>query len=213
MCFVAPNAYPLLAGDETFQLIGGAELQQVIIARKLAARGLRVSMICLNFGQADEIEIDGIKVFRAYKRDAGVPIIRFVWPRLTSIWKCMKRVDADIYYQRTAGMLTGVVAAFCKMHGKRSVFAAAGNPDLSAKHPKNSTCEGSSGSIPMACGTLIVSLSRMMSRRGFAGCISDVSRSRYQIAIQRRLGVWASMATVAFYGCQPSGVSSGRNFI
>jgi glycosyltransferase involved in cell wall biosynthesis len=42
----------------------------------------------------------------------------------------MKEIDADIYYQRSAGLMTGVVAAYCGMHGKKSVFAASGNPNF-----------------------------------------------------------------------------------
>ena len=71
ICFVAPNAFPVLAGDEQTPLIGGAELQQVIVAKGLAQRGYPVSMICLNFGQQDQVEIDGVTVFRAFRRDAA----------------------------------------------------------------------------------------------------------------------------------------------
>lgn len=136
VCFVQPNAYPLLSGDQEIPLIGGAELQVAIVAKLLAARGRRVSMICLDFGQPDQVEIDGVQVFRAYKPDEGLPILRFFRPRLTSIWECMKRADADVYYQQTAGMLTGVMAAFCKVRGKKSVFAAASNPDLLPNTPR-----------------------------------------------------------------------------
>jgi glycosyltransferase involved in cell wall biosynthesis len=59
--------------------------------------------------------------------------LRFFWPRLTKLWNCLKRVDADIYYQRTAGMLTGVVAEFARRSSKKSIFAAAGNPDFEPK--------------------------------------------------------------------------------
>ena len=128
ICFVAPSAFPLLAGDHDAKIMGGAELQQVIVARGLAARGYRVSMICLNFGQGDEIEIDGIRVYRAYRPNEGLPVLRFLWPRLTRMWGCLERIDADIYYQRTAGMLTGVVASFCRRRRKKSIFAAAGDP-------------------------------------------------------------------------------------
>jgi glycosyltransferase involved in cell wall biosynthesis len=136
VCFVAPNAFPLLSGDDKIQLIGGAELQVVIVARRLAARGRRVSMICLDFGQQDRIEVDGITVFRAYRPNEGIPVLRFVWPRLISIWQCLKRADADIYYQQTAGILTGVMAAFCKAHARKSVFASASNPDLLPTTPR-----------------------------------------------------------------------------
>lgn len=130
ICFLAPNAYPLLIGSSQIEFVGGAELQQVTIARQLAARGYQVSMVCLDFGQDDPVSIDGITVLRGFHLKAGLPVLRFLWPRLTRIWRCLKRADADIYYQRAAGLWTGVMVAFCLRNGRRSIFAAAGNPDL-----------------------------------------------------------------------------------
>lgn len=136
ICFVAPNAYPVLAGAGELPVIGGAEVQQVLVARELARRGYPVSMICLDFGQKDELEIDGITVLRACRPDEGLPVLRFVHPRLTSMLGCLARADADIYYQRAAGLLTGIVTEFCRRNGRKSVFAAAGNPDLLRKTPR-----------------------------------------------------------------------------
>ena len=136
ICFVAPNAFPLLSGDTKTARIGGAELQVVIVARHLASRGWNVSMICLDYGQEDKIAIDGIKVHRAFNPAKGLPGVRFISPRLTSLWRCMEAADADIYYQQTAGMLTGVTAAFCRVHGRKSVFASASNPDLFYPTPR-----------------------------------------------------------------------------
>ena len=136
VCFVAPHVFPVLSGDESSQVIGGAEVQQAIVARGLVKRGYRVSMICLDFGQEADVDIHGIRVVRAFRPDAGIPIVRFLWPRLTSLWNCMVRADADIYYQRTAGMLTGLVAAYCKHHGRKSIFAASGNPNFERNTPR-----------------------------------------------------------------------------
>lgn len=136
ICFVALQAYPVLAGDTDIELVGGAEVQQVIVAKGLVERGYRVSMICMDHGQKDQCEIQGITVYRAFRPNAGVPVVRFIWPRLTSIWNCLRRADADIYYQRAAGMTTGLVAEFCRRAGKRSIFAAAGNPDLEPDTPR-----------------------------------------------------------------------------
>lgn len=130
VCFVAPHVFPVLSGNEHSQLIGGAEVQQSIIARGLAERGFAISIVCLDFGQDATVDINGIRVLRAFRLDAGVPIIRFLYPRATSLWSCMKRANADIYYQRTAGMITGLVAAFCRHYGRKAIFAASGNPNF-----------------------------------------------------------------------------------
>jgi glycosyltransferase involved in cell wall biosynthesis len=130
ICFVAPTAYPALAGDESIKMIGGAQIQQTIIAKELVARGYRVSMICMDHGQPSPVDIGGVTVHKAYGPDDGLPMLRFIWPRLTSIWRCMTQADADIYYYRAAGMLAGVIAAYAKLRGKKSIYAVAGNPDL-----------------------------------------------------------------------------------
>lgn len=136
ICFVAPNAYPLLAGDYTEQVLGGAELQQVILARELIARDYRVSIICLDFGQKDDLEIDGITVRKTYRLNAGFPILRFFYPRLVQIWSALKRADADIYYTRTASMIVGIVAMFGKIYNKKTIFAAADNLDFSRSNSR-----------------------------------------------------------------------------
>ncbi len=126
VCFLAPNAYPVLAGGGAVEFAGGAELQQVLVARGLAQRGYRVSMVCLDFGQEDRCEIDGVVVHKAFRPDAGLPGLRFFSPRLTSLWRCLRAAGADVVYQRGAGMTTGVAAAYCRRHGSRSIFAVAG---------------------------------------------------------------------------------------
>ena len=45
ICFVAPLAWPVLAHAADIDVIGGAEVQQAILARSLARAGYRVSMI------------------------------------------------------------------------------------------------------------------------------------------------------------------------
>ena len=120
----------MLARDSNIQFAGGAELQQVIIAKGLVQRGYPVSMVCLDYGQNDVCEIDGITVYRAFHPNEGVPLLRFIWPRLTSIWRCLKRANADIYYHRAGSMLTGVMAAFCQKQGKKSTFAVAGQTEI-----------------------------------------------------------------------------------
>lgn len=115
-------------------------MQQAILSRALARQGYRVSMVCLDHGQPDGIEIDGVKVYRAFQPSAGIPKLRFFHPRITSVWRAMKRADSDIYYQRCSGFLTGIVAEFCRQHGKKSIYAAANCFDFKP-HKQSSTYE------------------------------------------------------------------------
>ncbi|HSJ96414.1 MAG TPA: glycosyltransferase family 4 protein [Myxococcota bacterium] len=130
VCFVAPTTWPIFSGQRDIQVVGGAELQQSVIARALVARGYRVSMICLNYGQHDGTVLDGVTIRNMHRPDEGIPVARFLHPRLTSLWRAMKQVGADIYYQRTSACLTGFVAAFCRRHGKRSIYAGASDVDF-----------------------------------------------------------------------------------
>lgn len=130
VCFVAPETWPVFSGDERTEVVGGAEVQQSILARMLARAGYRVSMICLDYGQAERVKIDGIEVLRTYKPDAGIPVLRFLHPRITAMWRAMRAVDADVYYQRSPAALTAVMAAFCRRHGKRSIYGAASDSDF-----------------------------------------------------------------------------------
>lgn len=130
VCFVAPLAWPVLSGDSSIAVVGGAEVQQSILARLLVGGGYRVSMICLDYGQPDRTVIDGVTTYRTFRPSAGIPGLRFLHPRITSLWRAMGEVNADIYYQRSADMLTAVVAAFCRRHGKRSIYAGASDSDF-----------------------------------------------------------------------------------
>ncbi|HUP97845.1 MAG TPA: glycosyltransferase family 4 protein [Usitatibacter sp.] len=133
VCFLAPTAWPTLANDSKPRVVGGAELQQALIAKALVARGYRVSMVSMNYGQVEGTEAHGVRIYNMCTPDEGIPVVRFVHPRLTSLWQALKRVDADVYYQRTAASTTGFLAAFGKFHGKRCVYAGASDVDFMPK--------------------------------------------------------------------------------
>ena len=130
VCLLAPYAWPVFSHDPFIEIVGGAEVQLSVLARALAGAGYRVSMICLDFGQPQRSVVDGVAVHRAYAHDAGIPGLRFLHPRITGMWRLMHAIDADVYYQRCSGMLTAVVAAFCRRYGKRAIFAGASDLDF-----------------------------------------------------------------------------------
>src|SRR5947208_753453 len=75
ICFVAPYAWPVLARDPAIQVVGGAEVQQSILARLFAANGYRVSMITLDYGQPSPTVVDGITVHKAFSVAGGIPVL------------------------------------------------------------------------------------------------------------------------------------------
>jgi glycosyltransferase involved in cell wall biosynthesis len=50
---------------------------------------------------------------------------------MTGVHDALARANADIYYQRNAGMLTGLVAHFARRHGRRFVYGAGSDTDFS----------------------------------------------------------------------------------
>lgn len=134
-CFVALQAYNVLSQDRTAPHIGGAEVQQCIIARGLLERGYDVSFVTLDHGQEDGECLRGIRIYRSYAPTSGVRGIRFFHPRITSAWRAMRRADADVYFQRTSDPVTGVVAAFCQRHGRRFVFSLGAMADCDPALP------------------------------------------------------------------------------
>ena len=135
ICFVAPAIYPVLSGSHSIASVGGAEVQQTMLARALVQAGYPVSVVTMDYGQGQGVEIDGIRVHRAHTPHGGLPGVRFVHPRMTTMWRAMAAADADIYYQRASGMLTGLVAQFCRQRGRRFVYAAASDADFYPELP------------------------------------------------------------------------------
>ncbi len=134
ICFVSQNIYALFYknGNDT---IGGAELQQLYIGKGLAQKGYIVQYITQDCGQ-DELEtIDNIQLYKSFREDQGIPVVRFLYPRLYKIWKALKKADADVYYVRSAGFILGIVAYFCRIYGKKAIYAGAHDTDfMPGKH-------------------------------------------------------------------------------
>jgi glycosyltransferase involved in cell wall biosynthesis len=189
VCFVAIEALGALTGGNDSQA-NGAELQQVLVARALAARGYAVSFVTADRGQGDAIDLDGIRVFKAYRPSAGVRGLRFIHPRFTGLWRAMKRADADVYFQRTRDAATGLVAAFCRTRGRAFVFSVASNANCRSQ-PGGSRHE------------------RALYRYGLARADRVIAQTRDQ---QRML--WANYgiqaAVVGNCGAEPAQPSVGR---
>jgi glycosyltransferase involved in cell wall biosynthesis len=129
VCFVNFANLPVLAREYNHHGIGGAQLQQTLLAKALVARGYQVSMVVGDYGQPDAAAWHGVTTYKTYRPDAGLPVLRFVYPRWTATWAALMRADADVYYTSCADMLVGLVAMFCRRYGRGLVHRLAHDTD------------------------------------------------------------------------------------
>ena len=134
VCIVAHFAYGAMTGGATGHA-GGVERQTTMLARWLADRGVDVSLVVWNEGQPSETTIDGVRVLSVCARDAGLPGLRFVHPRWTSLNHALAAADADLYYQNCAECVTGQVAWWTTRHQRKFVFSVASDPECDVRLP------------------------------------------------------------------------------
>ncbi len=121
LCFVGLDAWPVLSAQKDVQFIGGEPVQHVLLARAWRDLGLDISILVYDHGQPRDTVVDGIRAIATYRRDAGVPVLRFIHPRMTAVIAAMHRADADIYYQSPAGVETGYAAWFCRQFHRKLI--------------------------------------------------------------------------------------------
>ncbi|MGB7581427.1 MAG: hypothetical protein WBL85_03140, partial [Sedimentisphaerales bacterium] len=112
ICFIALEAYPLFSrvGKGTQ---GGAEVDIYMLSTELAKdKKFSVSMITGDYGQREIERFDGVVIYKTL--DLQNPVAAFL-----SMWKTMKRVNSDIYFKKGASSIAGLVALFCRTHGRQ----------------------------------------------------------------------------------------------
>lgn len=133
VCFVSESkaTYGLLTGGDMSNTVGGAEVQQTLLAPALHKLGYSVVFLVPDLGQPDEVVTDqGITVIKTreqYKPSTGA---RHYIQDVRLLFRAMRRADADIYYQMTSATITGIIALYCKLKRKPFVFSIASNMDL-----------------------------------------------------------------------------------
>ena len=169
LCFVAPHLWPVLSPVPGLEVVGGAEVQQRILGRVLAANGYRVSVITMDYGQPDRSRVDGMTVHKVFAPRAGVPGLRFLHPRLTSMWRKLGEVGADIYYCRSASIWLWLATEYARRHGRRTIYAGASDQDFTAD----------------VGGQLRYARDRWLYRRGLATADRIVAQNPAQVASLR----------------------------
>jgi glycosyltransferase involved in cell wall biosynthesis len=118
ICFVSWSAYAVLT-NKNLGYAGGAEVNQVLLARELLKYGFDISFVTGSESRhARGVEnIDGIKVIKTYSFEHSAKMSLASTTRL--MWKAMRQADADIYYEMSS---SGIVALFCYLHRKKFIY-------------------------------------------------------------------------------------------
>ena len=129
ICLVNLGSLPALSQEHKHQRIGGEEVQHAQLAAALTRLGHEVNLVVADSGQPDGALFEGVRTLKAHKETAGLPGLRFVYPRWVKLWSAIARANADVYYCSCAGMLVGMLAMYCRLHQKRLVFRTASDAD------------------------------------------------------------------------------------
>lgn len=135
ICIVSHNAYGAISGGNG-GFVGGVERQTSLLARWLSDQGHPVSFLTWDEGGPAAEEIDGVRVIKVCREDAGLPGLRFFHPKWTGLNAALKHADADVYYHNCGECVTGQIALWCRRHGKPLVFSLASDADCNPVLPE-----------------------------------------------------------------------------
>jgi glycosyltransferase involved in cell wall biosynthesis len=129
ICFVSLNSYPLLV-NENLGYVGGAEIQQVELAKELNKRGYKISFITYGWDNTDSKKADGIDIIPVYDRKDANNLSFF--KKTLIIWKKMKEIDANIYIYQAGS--SGIVSLFGKINQKKIIRLIASDADITSEN-------------------------------------------------------------------------------
>jgi glycosyltransferase involved in cell wall biosynthesis len=119
ICFVSPNAYPVLS-DTDHGMCGGAEVQQFLIAMALVKRGYGVTFVVDDFGQSKRENHHGVDVIKGPFRYLGGSKIYFFADTLKLI-SLLRKIAADFNLLKTPTSLLFAMGLHRKLFGGKLI--------------------------------------------------------------------------------------------
>ena len=121
LTIVCPSGYPVLKPG-AIDFAGGAEFQQLLLARAMRERGHEVSWVVGDYGQPELCEIQGFAVHRSFELGRGNRRLRFV-PDMWSLRRALRRTRPQLVNQRSTSFYTGQLCAFAHEIGAAFTFS------------------------------------------------------------------------------------------
>ena len=121
---------PSFYGATGRAFFGGAEVQAAFVADALRAAGQEIVLVVADLAEGARLPFPA---HNAFNTGDGVRGLRFFHPRWSGVMKALEAADADVYYQRNAGMITGQVAMFSRRRGRAFVYGAGSDGDFNPR--------------------------------------------------------------------------------
>jgi len=131
LCFVALHASALFDKTAVANTVGGAEVQQYMLAYELKNRGAEIKFIVKDDPHIREKKIDSFELVKAYNPSVGIRFIRGIYPQFIKLWRALDKANCDVYYVRGAKYESGIVWLYCKLNKRLMVQAIAHDYDCS----------------------------------------------------------------------------------
>lgn len=141
VCIVGLKCLDYLERATIPRYLGGIEKQLVALARGMQQQGLRVAFLTYDHGGPKFRSADGIDIYSSFSPSAGLPVLRFFFPRFVSLFLHTFRIRAKMVVQMGAGSETGTVALGCLLnkHAPKFLFLVASNADCHERSPSLKT--------------------------------------------------------------------------
>lgn len=136
ICFIAFDVYPLFDKNLDSVTYTGADIQLYLLAKELAKnKGYEISFVVGNFYQKNVEEYDGIRI---YKYSGNIENKFFIMHHIQGLklFRLLRKINADIYIQRSASTLTGQISSFTKLNRKKFIFMVAHKKDCDLNYSK-----------------------------------------------------------------------------
>jgi glycosyltransferase involved in cell wall biosynthesis len=144
-CFISTYAYPLF-NPKCQATFGGSEVQLFQIANKLTQnKNILILFIVGDFGQKGIETYDKVKVIKGILNRNRKSKLRFLISSIFcqfTLLKTLKKINADVYVQRSAGIDTGIISIYCKLFHKKFIYMTASSIDTDGGYHRLKPFEG-----------------------------------------------------------------------
>jgi glycosyltransferase involved in cell wall biosynthesis len=128
ICFIAPKAYQLF-NEKVKSTFGGAEVQLSLLAKEISQdRKFEVNFMVADYGQGGLENYNNVRVWKSLNFKDNI------FKQIYNFFKIFKKINADIYIQRTLTPQSGLISLYCKFRRKKFIYMVAHDSETDGTH-------------------------------------------------------------------------------